>query len=345
MEQKNDPFAWRSQGGRFDIGGEDDCGISAMIKIGDENLYVVSRKGIHSITMADSIDPQRKNPNVRHAKQTILSYGSDHELVGRILLQTNVLLGDNFHVVRRIESKDSLRVAFSFLKEVIALRELADAYISEESEKNSTFQGRPGEDGTLSVPTIANVEQKAKLFILNSGHAVRHIMGLAQLFYPDITNEKWVIKLHEKLKNKLGPDDHSVKFVHEIGPWIWLMRNLRNAVEHEIKNDKVEIKNYRPTEAGVNPPTVFYKNYDTPLPEIPLSIFMNNTIESLVNCFEMLLVYLCQSEAEPRGDMFLSLAEIPEKDRLPHEMHVRFRYYMFAKSENSLGGVDNPATQ
>ena len=55
-KKDDDSFAWRTQGKRFEIGEEDEGGIYDMVPIGGD-LLCVTRKNIHSIRLADSVDP------------------------------------------------------------------------------------------------------------------------------------------------------------------------------------------------------------------------------------------------------------------------------------------------
>ena len=326
MDAKDtNPFQWRNEGKQFKLGDEDDIGVTAMISTDDSMLFVL-RKSIHSVRLADSVDPDRTNPAIPDIKQKILSFGSNDPFVGRTLLQANTLFAPNC-LDERIDCTKALSIALSFLKEIIALREMKSSYIAEDGEKNSSFVGKTGEDSSLNLPSMDKVEQQTKQFIINTDHAVRHIIELTQLFYPEIKSGGWAKLLLDKLKQERGADNPCTQFVESINPPIWLTRNLRNAIEHPTQSDKVLIQNYRLLQTGkVKPPTISYEHPDANLSEIPVSQFMSLSLENIVICFEELMVHFCNIHAAPFAGDTRSVVEIPETARSPHETHVRFGY-------------------
>src|SRR5258708_355896 len=196
---ENDPFKWRTQGKRFEIGDENEGGIGDMITVGDI-LLCITKKNIHSIQTADSVDPNHKNPKIPDIQQKVLPYGSEEPIVGRTLLQTNVLFESN--LINSIDGSRALSIAFAFLKEIISLNELTTVYVSEVNEKNNLFEGKTGKDGSLRLPTIDNLEQRTKHFLINADHALCHLIEISQLFYPDIKNKNWCGQLKDKLTVK-----------------------------------------------------------------------------------------------------------------------------------------------
>lgn len=326
----NNPFAWRSQGKRFDMGDSGNPGISAMINI-DDSLLIVTRNSINKLLLADSVDPERTNPAIPDSKQEILSYGSDEPFVGRTLLQAQALLVGQ-GLPNTIDSKKGLYIGFSFLKEIASLHELVNDCLSEEKDKNALFNRRLETDQSLQIPLIPRLEQKTKQFLNNLDHATSHIVELVQLFYPDINKKGWVEQLQTKLKEEKGDEDPSTKFVQEITPFITLVRSLRNATEHPKPNDKVEIKNYSINKNGqVQPPTILYTNTKDPFPEVLISKFMSNMFESLQTCFELLMAHLCSVHVKPFADMNRLVIEVPKDKRLSNEMHVSFKYQIFLR--------------
>lgn len=329
---KNDPFAWRSQGKRFDIGDSENPGISAMINI-DGSLHIITRQNICKLLLADEVDPGRTNSAIPDSKQEVLLYGSDEPFVGRTLLQAQALLGEQ-GLPTSIDSKKGLNIGFAFLKEIASIHELVNDYLSEEKDTSTLFKGKLETDQSLQIPLIPRLEQKTKQFLNNLDHATSHIVELAQLFYPDINKKGWVEQLQTKLKEEKGDEDPSTKFVQEIAPFITLVRSLRNAIEHPKPNDKVEIKNYSLNKNGqVQPPTILYTNTKDPLPEVFISKFMSDMFESLQTCFELLMAHLCSVHVKPFADMNRLVVEVPKNERLPNEIHVRFKYHISFKKK------------
>lgn len=328
MDNKDpDLFAWRNQGKQFKLGDEDDVGVSAMISL-DDSMLCVMRKSVHSIRLADSVDSNRINATIPDVKQKILSHGSDSPFVGRTLLQANVLF-QSHHLAVHVDCSRAISISFSFLKEIIALNELAAAYIAEEGTKNALFTGKTDEDESLSVPSIDTVEQQTKQFIISADHATRHLIELTQLFYPEIKNGAWSKSLIEKLKGEVGENHPSYQFVESIIPIIGLGRNLRNAIEHPKTGDNVQVRNYRLAQSGkMKTPTIQYDHKETPLSEMLVSQFMALVVENLLTSFEVLMVHLCNIHAVPFAGDKRSVVEIPEANRELHNPHMRFVYHI-----------------
>ncbi|MFA6397500.1 MAG: hypothetical protein WDK96_01470 [Candidatus Paceibacterota bacterium] len=334
--ENKDPFAYRNEGGWIKIGDKEDLGISAMINTGD-SLLVVTRKGIYTPILADSVDPERTNSAIpKQSQQKILSYGSDELFVGRTLLQAQALFGEQ-GLPSTIDCKKGLNIGLAFLKEITALHELANDYITEEDKANLSFKGKLEEDQSLHLPTIHKLEQRTKQFINNSDYAILHLIEMAQLFYPDITknNKKrgkiWAEQLQEKFEKEKGPTDPSTKFAGGLVSWLKLIRSLRNAIEHTTTGAELDIQDYSLNKEGhVRPPILSHIDPKTPLHEMLISKFMANTLERLQTSFETLMAHLCNIHAEPfAGDVRSVIQfEIPRINSSPDKTHVRFEYYI-----------------
>ena len=320
-----DPFSWRSGGKRFDIGDDSEGGIHAMIPL-DGDLLCVTTKSVFAIRLADSIDPKRTDPNTLDMKQKVFDHGSATEFVGRTLLQANTLFTDQA-LGSKFDNKKGKKIGFDFMKEISAIRMTADDLVQEIEKKNSAFEGRPAADGSLHLPSVNRLEQRVKQFIISVDHAKRHQMEVVQLFYPDIENKYWWERLEEKLKPAIEIKRVDGEFVRNFTAWTWQMRNLRNAIEHPSKDDKVNILDYRLTTGlRVCVPTIEYRNEKTPLQEMPISEFILITIENLLVSFEFLIAYLCNVHVLKFAGHDRFVVEIPVVNRKAHEAHVRFDY-------------------
>ena len=276
--------------------------------------------------MADAIDPKRKNPAIPHNKQKVLSYGSNTPFVGKTLQQANELF-KNGCLPSNVDTDKALELTFNFLKEVVPLYEAMKSYMDEEAEIKKTFDGKTEEDGTLKLPQISNLERKVKSFISNTDHALRHLMELSQLFYPSLTSNQWVVKLHDEIKTQRGTKEPALAFVSEVTPFIHQMRNMRSAIEHPKPENQIFIHNYQLKEDGkVALPSIEYNGIKTPLPLTSVSIFMAEVFENTLISFEMLMAYLCNIHAQPFAGEMRFVIEIPEAERRESEKHVRFRY-------------------
>jgi hypothetical protein len=256
----------------------------------------------------------------------VLSYGSDTSFVGKTLLQANEFFG-NGCLSAHVDTKKALELTLNFLKEVVPLYEAMKSYTDEEAELNRSFSGKTEEDGTLKLPQINNLERQVKSFISNTDHAMKHLIGLAQLFYPSLPSKQWVVKLHDEIKKQRGKKEPALAFVSAITPFIHQMRNMRSAIEHLKPDNQISTHNYRLNENGkVAPPSVEYNGAETPLSSASVSSFMTEVFDTTLIAFEVLMAYLCNIHAEPFAGDARFIVEIPETERRESEKHVRFRY-------------------
>lgn len=316
----NDPFVYRSQGGRLEVGSEDGDNMSAFIRVG-EQLLCITRKNTRTVLLADDVDPDRTNPNIQHSVQNILPHGSDSKFVGKTIQQASVLFKE--HSLPTIIDYDKGKsISFSFLKEITALDKAKCEYVNEEAIINSNLSK------SVHVPSLPNLEQKIKNFISNADHACGLVMEMANLFYPDVKGKGWESKLVGKLESP--EQDHFIEFVKSFKEFTAGIRRMRNKIEHpygELKDDIFNISNYKLTPKNVVAlPLINYISKDFSYPEVQVSIFMDSTINNLLTIFELLMAYLCNLHAETfTGDKRV-VVEIAEDRRQESEKHVRFQY-------------------
>lgn len=326
VDNKKRKLPHRDEGKKFDIGKESDGPLSNMVAIGDD-FFIVTRKSIQKLILADVVDPDRENPNIPDTQQKVLSYGSDEMFVGKTLLQANELFKDHCLPVH-INRFDALDLSFSFLKEMIVLKETKDSYIKEEQDILASFSGNLDSDFSLRIPMMSNLEQRTKQFIYNADHSLRHIMNLVRLFYPDIEIARgWMDKLQEKLRVENSEDHKSVDFIEWAKGKIIPIRDIRNSVEHPKPNDKVTYQNYTLQKSNkIKPPMMFYKKVSSPFPEIEISQFMNVAIEHLLLSFEGIMVHLCDIQAQPFAGDKRCVVYITEDNRPENNLHMGYKY-------------------
>ena len=324
--QGSDPFAWRNGGGRIQVGNGEEGAIKCMMEINGQ-LFCITEKSIHSIMLADTIDPKRTNPTIPNSQQKVFPYGTNDPFVGRTLLQAKELFVD-FALPATINTTKAVSIAFSFLKEVASVRETVNKYMAEEQAKDAAFKGEIGEEDSLQIPSIDNLDQQVKQIVNSIDHAILLIINTLQLFYPDIKISKLVDKLIEELEKQKDTTD-DVKFIREINDWLRLVRNLRNSIEHPKENNRMDIKNYRLEETGsIQRPTIAFINNETPFPEIAVRAFATSILDNLISCYEILIVYLCSIHAQPFAGDTRSVIEIPEDKRSDGEKNIRFGYHI-----------------
>ena len=331
MNSDDDQFLYRSEGGSFSVGSDNEDHTSTLIKV-NENLLCITRKNISTILLADDIDPDRSNPKIRHNVQHILPYGSDHEFVGKTLQLASVLFKEH-SLMKSIDCGKGLSIAFSFLKEITSLEKVKNEYLVEEKATNSKVTSR---DSLSQIPSLPNLEQKVKGFVTNSDHAMKSVMEMAHLFYPAIIGKGWEGRLLQEIESTFPAEESFVEFTRQLKGFTELIRNIRNKIEHphgELKEYIFTIENYKLTPTNtLNPPFVSFTGKDYNLPKMQVSNFMDSTVSNLLIIFELLMVYLSNLRAESFGEDKRIVVEVPENERGEAEKHVRFRYEILWKS-------------
>lgn len=314
----NDPFAYRSQGGRYEIGSDETDTMSALVKV-DDKLLCITRKNIRTVLMADSVDPDRTNPNIKHNVQHILPYGSDNEFVGRTFQQASILL-ERHTLNDNIDHNKGISISLGFLKEITELDKLKNEYIKEEENINSNISNPP-------IPALPNLEQKVKGFISNTDHAIRSIMELTQLFYPDIKNKGWEEQLLKIIESSFGDKDPFTIFINTFKEFTEKIRKIRNTIEHPDNENILSIENYRLTSENIlDVPSISFRGKEYTLPKMRITTFMESTTSNLLTIFELLMVYLCNLHAEPFADEKMVVVSVPKNRRKESEKHVGFKY-------------------
>ena len=323
--KENDPFAWRSGGGSMKLGNDPTDAVSSVVVIGND-LLIVMRRSIHSVMLADSIDPNRTNPQIPNSQRRVVPYGSDDASVGRTLLQANVLFEKNT-LPSEVDRALALRISLEFLKEILALRDIMNEYKEKVDTAQASFEGKLADDKSLHLPFIPGLEQITKRYIQTADDATGRVMELAQVFYSDIRGKRWIVSLHDKLRETQGETHNATMFVKSITNGVWLLRNLRNAVEHPKETDHIEVENYTLNSDGtVGEPIISCNNPDTPLSDMSIMDLMEDATEALQEYFEMLMAHFCDIHALPFVGMKRYVSETKTSERQEHLKHVRFEY-------------------
>lgn len=324
MNTNNNQFSWRDGAFKMNMGNHNNDSTCAIFSFDDNGMLIVSKESIWQIQLADTTDPNRTNPSIPNTKKRLLNYGAESHFVGRTLLQAKELF-DEQALESHLDYKKALRLSFDFLNEITSIYEQKQGYFSDIKNISEKFRGTTDEDDALDIPQIENLEQKLKKYVQSVDHAIKPVMEIVQIFYPSIKNvdgKKWNIELETEWQ-KLS-DKNPADFIKSVNPWIWQVRNIRNAIEHPKPEDCVDIRNFSLTPSGkVTYPAISYANKDTPLQTIAVTDFMEGNFSNLIVFFENLLAYLCNLHARPFAGDKRYVVEIPEDQR---EFHVRFKY-------------------
>lgn len=317
-ENKNS-FDWRSGGFRMEM----DSNVSSLIQVRDD-LICVTQNDIRSIITADLIDPEKTNPNTRHAQQIITPHGSENPFVGGILQQASELFKD-YALPNNIDCQKGINISFDFLIELLSLNNLVQEHINNEKEIKDKYSGKPKNDGSIEIPSIKNLDQKFKEIITSADHSILSIIELVRIFYPDIINKNWCGQLSEKVKLQVGDNRKELTFINSFKSFIELIREIRNKIEHPHIEAILIISNYKVTPDGVIAPMISFKS-DINNTEENISKFSNSIVNNIFNIFQSLMAILCNINTQPLAGDQITVVKIPDKQRKDNEKHVKFKY-------------------
>lgn len=331
-DEHKDPFEYRSHGGSFKVGLEEGDNVSCLVKM-DNRLLVITRKNISKVLMADEVDPEKTNPNIDHNIQFELPVGSDSRLVGATFQQASVLFKEH-SLAEGIDTEKGISIAFLFLKEITALDKLMNEYILERDAINNQIAKNTGSKS--HVPSLPNLEQKVKSFLINFDHTMKFVIELVQLFYPEIKNKGWIDSLFQKINTTAELKMGFAPFVDSIKGFIQMSRNIRNVIEHPqgVEVGVLTLKNYVLTPKNtLTQPSISYDLNGHGISETEIGKYMNVCISNILTIFETLMAYLCNFHAVEFGNVRRVVIEILERDRSEGDKNVRFGYSFIPKGQ------------
>ena len=313
----------RSGAGSLEINTpDDDSAISEMISTADR-LLVVKDKGIYEIKFADQVDPERTNIDVPNTIQRILPYGAQDAWIGAVVLTANHLLRSPC-LPSDINGAEAFAVVLEIAEDIAGAHELVEKYCDAENVAIRSFDPNIRKNRSFIVPALGNIETRCNEFLQRSDHSLQKLFRIVQVFYPDVGSGRW-----EGLKTKIGGEskdiDNFPQFLDETVPFLQLIRNARNCVEHPKPEQRLVTVDFSVDARNVLlPPTVEIIDPSTPLPRVSVNAFFTQTFKDLVRVVELMVVFLCARHVSTIGGFPVQVVEFPEKRR--RSPHVRYGY-------------------
>ncbi|WP_432284350.1 hypothetical protein SLT36_21525 [Aminobacter sp. BA135] len=312
--------AVREGAARMSVGGTDEGAVSGFVKLGGR-LLIIKERAVYEVLLADSIDPERTNPDIPNAHQRILSIGSESQLLGRTLLTADRLLDQQFFPPTI--NCDSARQ--SALDVALHLAAVADDVGKLEEETVRAFQGLAGSHAkhSFTLPSISGLEAKCKASFHRAHDSIKSSMDIARVFYgKSITHPD---SLDAYLRSKGSePDELLAWLAGSLAPlsriWQW-----RNAVVHPKDNEKMLVSDFRLMPSGqFAPPSIEIRHPTVPQTSTPASNLLRDVLDEVSASFEGLLAFLCASNAQ-FGKFQLAISDLPaDRRKYPHARYAYF---------------------
>ena len=313
----------RSRGGSLVISTpDDDSAISEMITTAHRAL-VVKGKGIYEIKLADQVDPERTNIGVPNTIQRILPYGAQDSWIGAVVLTANHLLQSPC-LSSDINGAESFEVVLKISEDIAGAHELVENYCDAENVATKSLDPQIRKDGSAIVPALGNIETRCNEFLQRSDHALQKLFRLVRMFYSDVSSGGW-----ERLKTKIDGESQDIdnfsQFLDETVPFLQLIRNARNCVEHPRPEQRLVTLDFSVDARNVLlPPTVEIIHPKTSLPKVSVNSFFTETLKELVRVVELMVVFLCARHVTTVAGFPVQVVEVPQARR--RSPHVRYGY-------------------
>ena len=317
---------FRESAGAFSIANpEDGTAIKEMFTYSDF-LLILTEKCAYKIQMADQIDPKRPNPGLpKMIQQKLFDYGTESEIVARTLLTAKVMFRKEF-LPDSIDLQRGMTLSFEALSEIAAMKTVALEFKELEDRAISQAEEVRRKDGSLIIPAIGHVETKCKTFAQKADHAGAKLYEITRLFYPAANWHGWR-DFSSFVRVTFGEEDNFTKLTAHTAPFLQLIRNLRDCLEHGNIRNGVAIKDFAIGADGVIAlPSVEIDFRGTEQPAVSISQFMGEATEMLLQTFELTLTHLCAKNVQPFAGMPVYVGLTREDGR--QNKYVRFAYGM-----------------
>lgn len=323
----------RESAGSFEINTpDDDSDIAEMISVG-ERLLIVKGKGIFEVKLADQIDPVRTNINTPNTVQKIIPFGADHPWVGKVILTPNKLFNKEF-LENHINCSEAMVRIFNIAEDVAALHELEIKFQKDLLSATKGYDLQIKKDRSVIIPAINNVEVRCNEFLQKADHALAELFKIINIFFPDVRKGGW-----DSLKKKIeeGPKgvDNFKEFLDNSVPFLHLVRNARNCVEHPLGHMKIVATDFSVgLQSNLLPPLLEIIHPKTPFESTPVTDFFQFIYSNIIEIIELMIVFICARNIKSTSRLPILVSLLPEVDR--RSPNVRYGYTM------NIGGQTVP---
>jgi hypothetical protein len=325
MTKKRPIDIQRDSAGQLEVGTPDDeSAITDMFAIGG-SFHVIKEKGIYQVKLADEIDPKRTNPKIPNTHQRVLAYGSDNEIVGRILLTAKHLF-DPAYLGRSFDHERALVLAFDALKDLLAMHEILKSIEEAEARAKATFTAGRGKGEALSLPSVGDLTPHAKGYVQKAHHALKALLEIVKLFYGTSGTGARFQALAKLTEDRYGKNSPFAEFMRRELRTLQFIWNMRTCVEDPKPKEYIRYRDFSldPGTATILPPTIEVVHPETPQEQAPVTALMKRATDRIVFIFEGTIAHLCNNNVERFRGREVRVVELP-LDRCPNK-NVRLNY-------------------
>lgn len=325
MKEKRPVDNIRESGGSAYIGTKEDGAILEMKNIGDR-LIIIKEKSIYEFMLADSIDPERTNPDLApNIQKLLISQGPNSRIISKTFLTAKTLMDTQF-IEDGIDAEQAILLTLNLTQEMIVLEKEIAEFIEDEQRISNEYESKRGKPVSYSIPSIENLETRCKTIMQKADHIEQIIIEIISVFYQSegFNKQSHYPKFQSLLVSKYGEEDPELEQLDRVSEFMQLIRNLRNALDHRLK--QVTVKDFElHADSNIISPTIELKSlHGSKLDRISLSEFLPILLENLTLIVERTIVTLSSKNSRSIG-IPRTVRLIP-KDKRRYE-HVEYSFW------------------
>lgn len=204
-------------------------------------------------------------------------------------------------------------------------REISD-YLETEAKLSKQYEEDRNKITSHKLPSIVNLESRCETIFQKTYHIEQTLMEITAHFYPKsgIKKNPHFPSFHLFLQQEYGEQDCFTEFVGKASPFMKVIRELRNKLDHRNQDYRIVDFEMR-ADGSILSPTIELNSKRAKLERTALSEFLELTTRKLVEITEVTFASLA-ARAVKTGGVPLHLREIP-KERRQNEF-VRFGFWM-----------------
>jgi hypothetical protein len=301
---------------------DDDSAISEIISTGGR-LLAVKGKGIYEIKLADQVDPDRTNISVPNTFQQVIPYGINAGWVGAVILTAHNLFNSSCSP-SEVDGTAAFDLVLYMAEDIAGAYQIEENYRNTEQAAMRKLDPKIRADRSFVMPAHGNVESRCNEFLQRADHALSKLFRLVQMFYTDVDSGGWE-SLQSIIDNEPQKIDNFPQFLAEVIPFLQLIRNSRNCVEHPRAEQKLVVSDFSLDPDNVmNPPMIEIMHPRTSQEKMPVSEFFKRSLDQIVGIAELMMVFLCKRHVKSFAGMPVLVIELPPNRR--RSANVRYTY-------------------
>lgn len=323
MENKRRIDVLRESSGSAEIGTNEEGQIVEMFELKDK-LIIIKEKAIYEFMLADSVDPNRLNPDLpKNFQRLIINQGTDSEIVSRTFLTAKKMITPQF-LPEFIQTESILFLTLELLEELSELNTEIKDYLDIEKKVLAEYKAGTKRGKSFTIPSITNIQTRCKTIFQKADHLEQIMIDIIKLFYPNdnLSKQSHIPMFYEKVKERYGENDHFTLFLKDSLDHFEVIRAIRNCLDHRLSNIKIFNFELHITSSVITP-TIEIDYKGTKLERQSLSELLSDINNNFVSIFESMLAFLCDKNSK-KDLLKYTVSYIPKERRINKFINYAF---------------------